>query len=700
MECCRKLRWSRWSTSTPELLVPFLALFVTIFSSVAVVSVTAMGSSPMRSVPDLENAMYQSLQGYPCVRLLNVTGELGCANPGRTKAIAPIQRFQDANSVQLSAPRTVLLPSSALVGFLKRLEEADGSSSSLEQQVAGLLIEYDNLSFPEVAGFSADSIFPQAEFAPYDTKSYQWNPTGSGIMYRRLNFPVFLLHKNSTDDVQALAAKNERVGFKYPLNVAEFNAVMRTTKAGTHTTESCLRENSCLPLGGYSVWSALPAMNVSSPTGKPIVLAIASMDSSSFFHDVAPGADSPLSGMLALLAAVDALAEMGGLETLKKQLVFLVLTGESFGYLGSRQFLAQLKSDSNFVMGLNATSIYQVLEVGSIGQAYDSTFYVHKQASAATTPTLQILNALKAAAVSLKDSTSKPQVKPASPSNPGIPPSSLMSFVHKDPTTAGVVLEEFDTIFKNKFYHSQYDDASNINVEVIASAASLVARALYMLASDNTADTTILKSIQVNVSLVEAMVGCLFHQEPGMTCELVKSLMRPSQGFTTHYVGVFQGEPSAIPDPYYIGDTSRFVWNFLADRTELNRKEWKKFPAQNEECTDACKNPEEVCVASTADHKGRCIVSTTRYVPAFSPRLGYDESSGWQLLPLETGDTMGAADPVYTESYWSTIGLQVYLQESSWFDEMVLFLGVSITAFSFFAIICTKAVFQKRLKRA
>jgi len=34
-------------------------------------------------------------------------------------------------------------------------------------------------------------------------------------------------------------------------------------------------------------------------------------------------------------------------------------------------------------------------------------------------------------------------------------------------------------------------------VEVIATAASLVARALYMLASDNTADTTILKSIQV-----------------------------------------------------------------------------------------------------------------------------------------------------------------------------------------------------------
>ncbi len=98
-------------------------------------------------------------------------------------------------------------------------------------------------------------------------------------------------------------------------------------------------------------------------------------------------------------------------------------------------------------------------------------------------------------------------------------------------------------------------------------------------------------------------------------------------------------------------------------------------------------------------YSGNALCGFLRYVPAFSPRLGY-ESSGWQLLPLETRDTMGAADPVYTESYWLTIGLQVYLQESSWFDEMVLFLGVSITAFSFFAIISTKAVFQKRLKRA
>lgn len=64
---------------------------------------------------------------------------------------------------------------------------------------------------------------------------------------------------------------------------------------------------------------------------------------------------------------------------------------------------------------------------------------------------------------------------------------------------AGVVIEEFDTTFVNKFYHSQYDDKSNVNTTAIAAAASLLARTLVMLASENTStvDSPALKSIQV-----------------------------------------------------------------------------------------------------------------------------------------------------------------------------------------------------------
>lgn len=42
------------------------------------------------------------------------------------------------------------------------------------------------------------------------------------------------------------------------------------------------------------------------------------------------------------------------------QLVFLFLTGEAWGYLGSRRFLAELEASSDDVRGLNGTLIEQV----------------------------------------------------------------------------------------------------------------------------------------------------------------------------------------------------------------------------------------------------------------------------------------------------------------------------------------------------
>lgn len=37
-------------------------------------------TSMMESVPDLQSSMYMTLDGYPCVRLLNLSGVIGCAS--------------------------------------------------------------------------------------------------------------------------------------------------------------------------------------------------------------------------------------------------------------------------------------------------------------------------------------------------------------------------------------------------------------------------------------------------------------------------------------------------------------------------------------------------------------------------------------------------------------------------------------------
>ncbi|RDX88311.1 Nicastrin, partial [Mucuna pruriens] len=95
----------------------------------------------------------------------------------------------------------------------------------------------------------------------------------------------------------------------------------------------------------------------------------------------------------------------------------------------------------------------------------------------------------------------------ANASNPGLPPSSLMTFLEKNPAISGVFLKDFDSVFVNKFYHSHLDDLSNVNSSAVVAAASLIARTLYILTSG---------CYKCNVSLVEDLMGCLLDCDPGL----------------------------------------------------------------------------------------------------------------------------------------------------------------------------------------
>lgn len=270
--------------------------------------------SSMESIPDLQESMYMVVDGYPCVRLLNRSGKIGCSNPGREKVVASIRRFRNANDLTQST--AVLVSLDELQDLLHRIS----NDVSFHKNIVGVLVESGAEIRDKLKGFSPTQKFPQAEFAPYPSINYEWNSMGSGIMLKAYDFPVFLLSESSTSMLQEVADKNEKVMNGYTTSVAEFDLVMQTTKAGTHDSESCLKEQTCLPLGGYSVWSSLPPINMSSSyQSKPIILLVASMDSASFFRDKSLGADSPISGLLSLLAAVDALSRVDGWNDLNKQ---------------------------------------------------------------------------------------------------------------------------------------------------------------------------------------------------------------------------------------------------------------------------------------------------------------------------------------------------------------------------------------------
>ncbi|KAH9687386.1 Nicastrin [Citrus sinensis] len=643
--------------------------------------------SSMESIPDLQESMYMVVDGYPCVRLLNRSGKIGCSNPGREKVVASIRRFRNANDLTQST--AVLVSLDELQDLLHRIS----NDVSFHKNIVGVLVESGAEIRDKLKGFSPTQKFPQAEFAPYPSINYEWNSMGSGIMLKAYDFPVFLLSESSTSMLQEVADKNEKVMNGYTTSVAEFDLVMQTTKAGTHDSESCLKEQTCLPLGGYSVWSSLPPINMSSSyQSKPIILLVASMDSASFFRDKSLGADSPISGLLSLLAAVDALSRVDGWNDLNKQLVFLVLTGEAWGYLGSRRFLHELDMQSDGVSGLNSSLIEMVLEIGSVGKGSSQgvkTFFTHT--TGVSSAVNDALDALKRAQDSLKSENI--EVLSSNSSNPGIPPSSLMAFLKKNSLTSGIVLEDFDTAFTNKFYHSHLDDMANINSSAVVAAASLIARSLYILASDNNdRHSSVLGAINVNTSLVEELMGCLLSCKPGLSCEMVKNYIAPANVCPSHYVGVVIGEPSFKPYLGYVDDVSRFVWNFLADRTSTPKEN------ASSRCSKDCTNEDEVCIRAEINGKGVCVISTTRYVPAYSTRLMF-ESGTWNVLPPNSSDSMGSVDPVWTESNWNTIGLRVYTIQNGAYDHLILIGGITVTILAYFMIALARSFITKALKR-
>lgn len=114
-----------------------------------------------------------------------------------------------------------------------------------------------------------------------------------------------------------------------------------------------------------------------------------------------------------------------------------------------------------------------------------------------------------------------------------------------------------------------------------------------------------LNSIKVNVSIVEELVGCLLSCEPGLSCGIVKNIISPSSSCASHYVGVFVDSPSNTQRPQYADDTSRFIWNFLAEKTSTLKR-------NTSSCTGECSNSDELCIGAETKNGGRCMISTTR----------------------------------------------------------------------------------------
>lgn len=698
-----------------------------------------------QSVSDIRDFMYQSMaQTGGWYKLLNSTSEIGSQAPVWGQVATAVL----ANASQITWPLTgPLILVCSFLNLAPVLQQLLKDSVS-QQHTVGVLVDTTG---PLPSSFSSSSSFPGSFNAPYPNQAYVWNPAGlpSPLARAKFNFPVLRLSANMSQQVAFRAQYNYDQDFKGTLYWGRIRFDMSAT---SNSTFCLLTSRTCKLLGGLSVWAAMPPMQplipslplaeipsgqgaLVAPDSKPITLVTAQIDSNSLFHDYTQGSDSPLSGLISLLAAMELLRLTGASSTYTRQLVFIALGGETWDYMGSRRLMWEMEGNGTAVSGLDLERVDQVIEVGQVGRSWNettntTTLYLHRQPPGSTGRGGQpfgdagaLVNALQSAAANTSEV--KVSMLPASSSNPGIPPSSLMTFLRHKPSIQGVVLTEFDRSYLNPYHESELDTGLYIDIQGMVGAALTLARTLHTLASPAGATLVPLKvDIPTLNSLVLSLALCLMvdGQPPaaGLWCGLVSSYLPQGVSFSNsnaeqtlspypwRYVGLAMNDVTNPTNQTAVAasrDIFKFLFSFMSNTTASAFSDIVCDPFVN-----FCP-PGMICagwglgqnVSANAATMGRCQTSTTRLVRATTTRL-----TAFNQLVNESDPTYVAfnsefgwpADPMWSESDWpgTTPSLEVYMKEARSVQVAVLVSGLLLTLATGLAALLVQKAFEKRLK--
>eukprot|EP00892_Ulva_mutabilis_P006877 jgi/Ulvmu1/4561/UM002_0289.1 len=572
------------------------------------------------------------------------------------------------------------------------------------------------------------------------TVKQEWNPQGKELIDLNIPCGVFLSPAGRADEYRVQSQQNNRRGFKGATFGASID--LSTQMTADSDSLSCISAKQCLPLGGYSVWAAMPPSalprNPPAPPRQQIVV-MAHWDSRSLFRCMASGTHGALSGLIAMLVAMDILSQGRGLN-FSRDLVFVSLTGEAHDLLGSRQLLFNLDSPGGphnaSVAGLRRDDIAALIEVGMLGydpNVFNGTWFPDRVPGPVEFPRggevfmhhaggdALGMNAAFVASANFKDA---PRV--SNSSRDVLPPSSLLAWRAVMPDVDAVYVGDFDDRFHEESYWSYKDlGLRQWSRHAVARAAILLARSLHQLASGTPLDVSEI-SIKAVTDMTDELFECL-SKPGGLRCGLVRamtgshSLTSAEQDTAEQYVGVLRELP---PDDQsrnatYKKNIERFVWEFLANRTYSGAPH--DVPDKDgvlvgcDSLINRC--PEnEVCLHVSGDggDQGRCVRADVKYTPAYPTTLTFQQCAAdngddctrvWQLADSEGNERDPAAwatshglpeDPVWTETFNEVVRVTVTMRERPLHDAVLLMSGILSTAVVACVVIGIKALHKRQ----
>uniref|UniRef100_A0A8D3DKD7 Nicastrin n=1 Tax=Scophthalmus maximus TaxID=52904 RepID=A0A8D3DKD7_SCOMX len=589
-----------------------------------------------------------------CVRLLNATHQIGCQSSlsGNVGVLHVLESEDNLDWVLSSGPNPpyMVILESPLFTRSVMMKLKSGSS-----RVAGVAVVAPNTN--PAGAFSPHTTCPNENSGVY-SETYDpamancnktvWNPLGNGLSYEEFDFPIFSLKDDNDTQVirQCYLDHNRAVNGsrpRYPLCAMQLYSLMFAVT----DTATCMRRNDinlsinpemvCDPLGDYNVWASTRPLNNTAKGHKmweSAVVAAARLDSRSFFFDIAPGAQSGVSGFVALLAAAHALRDVVQEAPPNRTILYTFFQGETFDYIGSSRMVYDMENNQ-FAVDLD--NIHSVLEVGQVGLRNDSKLWLHtdpvsRRNDSVNKEVEDLIANLRLAATNLSVT---PEVPTASQP---LPPSSFQRFLRARPIP-GVVLEDH----QSAFYESMYDNAEYLNVsyppnltpeeqlrfvtesaKALTEVATLVARALYRQAGG--AETQLVNINADSQTVTQMLYGFLVRTNNSWFQQLIPS------DFMSH----LKNEKERLRKGFK-GFMTMYIYMWVQGAVPPN----------------------------STQRQGFCVRSTARLSKAVSPAFDLREFTSKDYS-------------TWTESRWKPISGRIFLVASHELEMLTLGVGVGV----------------------
>lgn len=511
---------------------------------------------------------------------------------------------------------------------------------------------------------------------------------------------------------------------------SEFEAPERIPPDAMTNSSLCLKDKTCSPIGGQSLWSSLDRLKSSSPGKKKVLAITTAMDSLAFFPHLSPGASAEITSVAVMMAIATAVGEYRR-RTDRPFLyhpTYFAFNAQSWGYTGSSRFLKDVKEFEceqeedarNFVQGCKEPymksikfldfrdATFTVLNIGQLitpnitDTNANFTFFTQLEQKNGSPPPpmgkleMALMNAFDSSSNGVSSggtatNANKTLRLTRSSGNTFLPIDASQSFRKFFPEGSidMVSISNYDYNFTSTLYHTLSDTDSLTAFEQrrqpVYRAAEAIAKAIISLAfGDDEA------SITINKTIIDSSISCL--AENWSTCDLAREYLRgdfneSEQNLVSsaNQAGIFL-PVSRLPDR---DPSSRaklqFLSNFFAyhnriedltnDAPSCNKiEDCDEFARQiNEEASPTSQTE----LLRTFCTLGQCVASDTYEHNAFGTALIANNTIQTKFLFDESLDITRPREPGWSESGWPReLGICGVVQDTFLFSGLIFGAGV------------------------